>query len=280
MLELKSIHFSYRPQTSLLQDISLTIEDGEFLAVAGRNGSGKTTLSRLMMALRKPTRGKMLLDGKDTAKYTPADMARHIGYVFQNPDRQIFRDTVAAEVSYGPEQLGYTAGEIDNFVEETLAVTGLTQLAQAYPPTLSKGQKQRLAIASALAMQPRMLILDEPTSGQDARERQQLQTLFFDLNQQGKTILLITHDMNLLAECAGRVIVMNQGCKAFDGSPAELFRNTDRLKQWGLQQPTATKISRQLGACGVNETASMQQLSHSLIKLLGRTGHDDNRPAY
>lgn len=273
MLELHSVDFGYKARTKALRNVSLTIQPGEFIAVAGRNGSGKTTLTRLIMGLKKPLSGKILFDGKNTGTDTPADMARHIGYVFQNPDRQIFRDTVFDEVSYGPEQLGFRADRVGEFVNEALAATGLSSLASAYPLSLSKGQKQRLAIASALAMQPEMLILDEPTSGQDAKERRQLMLLLAQLHRQGKTILLITHDMDLLACLAERVIVMDQGCKAFDGITEELFRDEERLKAWGLTEPTAVKISHALAGSGIEQTSSTERLIAQLTKQIGGNSH-------
>ncbi len=273
MLELRSVDFGYTAQTKILKNVSLIINRGEFVAIAGRNGSGKTTLTRLMMALKKPSHGEILFEGKNIKKCTPADMARHIGYVFQNPDRQIFRDTVFDEAAYGPEQLGFSTKEIRELVHEALASTELSNLAMAYPLSLSKGQKQRLTIASALAMQPKMLILDEPTSGQDARERQQLMMLLSKLHRQGKTILLITHDMELLARLAQRVIVMDKGCKAFDGTTEELFRDESGLKTWGLSEPTAIKISRALASSGIEQTSSTVQLITQLSKHIGRNTH-------
>lgn len=272
MLELQSVDFGYKAQTKAISNVSLVINSGEFLAIAGRNGSGKTTLTRLMMALKKPTAGEILLQGQSAKNLSPADMARHIGYVFQNPDRQIFRDTVQTEVSYGPEQLGYSPEHIQNYVRDALAVTGLTELAASYPSTLSRGQKQRLAIASALAMQPSMLILDEPTSGQDAQECQLLLTLLTKLHQQGKTIVLITHDMELLARYAERVIVMAHGCKVFDGSPSALFQE-DSLTQWGLSAPVAYKISHALGSMGIEQTCTLQPLIIQLNQRLRRDTH-------
>ncbi|GBG55344.1 cobalt ABC transporter ATP-binding protein [Sporomusaceae bacterium FL31] len=272
MLELQSVDFGYKAQTKAISNVSLVINPGEFLAIAGRNGSGKTTLTRLLMALKKPTAGDILLQGQSIKKFSPADMARHIGYVFQNPDRQIFRDTVQAEVSYGPEQLGYTPEHIQQYVQEALAVTGLTELAATYPSILSRGQKQRLAIASALAMQPAMLILDEPTSGQDAQECQQLLILLAKLHQQGKTIVLITHDMEILARYAERVIVMDHGHKVFDGLAAALFQD-DRLTQWGLSAPVAHKISRALASLSIKQTCTIQPLISQLSQRLRRDDH-------
>jgi energy-coupling factor transport system ATP-binding protein len=274
MLELQNVSFSYKAQSPAIQDVSLTVNSGEFLAIVGRNGSGKTTLTRLMMTLKKPTKGDLFFQGNSMQHSTPAKMAHHIGYVFQNPDRQIFHDTVAEEVAYGAKQIGFTPKQIETFVNEALAVTGLSQLADTYPLSLSKGQKQRLTIASALAMQPKILILDEPTSGQDARERDQLLQLLLKLNQQGTTILLVTHDMEFLSSCAQRAIVMAKGHKVFDGTVSELFHDTCQLTQWGLIEPVALKISRQLASCRVPQTAFITQLGHTIVNLLGRNEHE------
>jgi len=270
MLELRKVHFAYKNQSHVIHDVSLTVTPGEFLAIVGRNGSGKTTLTRLIMSLIKPLRGDILFQGNIIPHCTPAKMAHHIGYVFQNPDRQIFHDTVTAEASYGPKQLGYTPEQTATFVNDALAVTGLSELANAYPLTLSKNQKQRLTIASALAMQPKMLILDEPTSGQDARQRDQLLQLLIKLNKQGTTILLVTHDMDLLSACAHRAIVMAKGHKVFDGTVAELFQDVLQLNNWGLTEPAALKISRQLAAVDVKPTTSISELSHHVATLFRR----------
>lgn len=275
MLELKNVHFGYKSQLSVISNVSLNINPGEFLAVVGRNGSGKTTLTRLIMALKKPTSGEIFFDGQSTKKSSPADMARHIGYVFQNSDRQFFRDTVAQEVAYGPEQLGYSATQITDFAKEALSATGLSHLADAYPQALSKGQKQRLAIASALAMRPKLLILDEPTSGQDAQEQQQLMRLLVQLNNDGMAILLITHDMDLVAAYPQRAIVMDNGTKAFDGKISALFASASQLANWGLTEPAALTISREIVSLGISQTSSVEELSHHLIKLIGRTTHAD-----
>lgn len=274
MLELKNVYFSYKAQSPVIHDVSLTVHSGEFVAIVGRNGSGKTTLTRLMMTLKKPTQGELFYQGNSIQNSTPAKMAHHIGYVFQNPDRQIFHDTVADEVAYGPRQIGCTPEQVQTFVNEALEVTGLSHLSSTYPLSLSKGQKQRLTIASALAMQPKILILDEPTSGQDARERAQLLQLLLKLNQQGTTILLVTHDMEFLSSCAQRAVVMAKGHKVFDGAVTELFHDTRQLTDWGLIEPVALKISRRLASFHLPQTASITQLGHTIVNLLGRNGHE------
>lgn len=271
MLEMEKVSYYYRPGVYAVNDLSLKVAAGEFLAVAGRNGSGKTTLTRLIMALLKPAAGKIMLDGRDVTGCTTTDMARHIGYVFQNPDRQIFRDTVAAEAAYGPEQLGFSPGETAAAVEAALEAVELTALAQSYPRSLSKGQKQRVAIASALALRPRMLILDEPTSGQDAREKARLMELFARLNSQGMAIVLVTHDMDVIFRYARRVAVMSGGSKAFDGSPAELFSGKGDLRRWGLREPVVARLVRELKDCGIHDINTPAALVRAVVGR--RNGH-------
>ena len=268
MLEIANVSFSYTTSRPILSDVSLTIAEGEFVAVAGRNGSGKTTLTKLFMSLIKPVSGTVSFNGVNTKKHAVADMARVIGYVFQNPDRQIFQDTVANEVAYGPKQLGFSTERIDEVVRQALALTGLSELAQTYPRTLSKGQKQRVTIASALAMQPKMLILDEPTSGQDVIERNSLLQLLARLNENGLAIILVTHDMDILSRYPSRVIVMNAGSKVFDGKVSRLFAGDINVSAWGLKEPAAVIISRELAKYGVKPALVIETLTDELIKRL------------
>jgi energy-coupling factor transport system ATP-binding protein len=251
VLELVNVSYCYKPGQYAVREVSLAVGEGEFVAVAGRNGSGKTTLTRLVMGLLKPAAGEIRLDGRSTAGRATAAIARQVGYVFQNPDRQIFRDSVAEEVAYGPEQLGFDPAAVRAAVDSALAATGLAALGAAYPRTLSKGQKQRLAIASALALAPRLLILDEPTSGQDAREKAALMEVLTGLNAKGMAILLVTHDMELLARYARRAVVMNAGRAVYDGGVRELFAGGADVSAWGLREPATVKVARGLRICGV-----------------------------
>lgn len=268
MLEIDNVSFCYKEGHYAVREVSLAVAAGDFVAVAGRNGSGKTTLTRLVMGLIKPKTGRVLLDGRDVAALTTADMARHVGYVFQNPDRQIFRDTVAEEAAYGPEQMGFGAAEARDAVAAALAATGLEQLAGAYPRALSKGQKQRLAIASALAIKPRLLILDEPTSGQDAREKAALLELMAGLNANGTGIVLVTHDMEVLARYARRAVVLADGRKVYDGGVRELFAGGADIAAWGLREPAAARISRSLKKLG----APAAMLPEELTSAIGAAG--------
>lgn len=272
MLEIDKVSYCYKPGQYAVREASLKVAGGEFVAVAGRNGSGKTTLTRLVMGLLQPAAGRIMLDGRCTAGRPTAELARQIGYVFQNPDRQIFRDTVAEEVAYGPEQLGYDAEAARAAVAKALVATDLAAVAGAYPRSLSKGQKQRLAIASALALEPRLLILDEPTSGQDAREKAALMALLVGLNAKGTAILLVTHDMELLARYAHRAVVLAGGRVVYDGGVRALFAGGAAVEDWGLREPATAKVARGLKPFGfATEAVTPEELSGAICVAGGKT---------
>ena len=244
MINVEQVDFCYKRHQKALNQINLSIESGEFIALIGRNGSGKTTLSRIMMALLQPTAGRVLVDGDSLKGKKPSDVAGTVGYVFQNPDLQILAETVAEEVAYGPVAKGLPQAEVDGRVAKALAMTGLSELADVYPRALSYGQKRRLAVAAALALKPKVLILDEITGGQDAIEKQAVLDCLKRLNEeQGVTIILITHDMSTVLRYADRAIVMAQGKVVFDGVPQTLFAGQYPLTDWGLSCPPVAALS-------------------------------------
>lgn len=248
MIEAKKVNFAYRRGTPVLNDIDCRIEDGEFVALLGHNGSGKTTLSRLFMALLHPRSGIVTVDGKDIEKKEPADLAESVGYVFQNPDLQILADTVWEEVAYGPKNKKLSEEKVAEQVNEALRVTGLTEFAGAYPRALSFGQKRRLGVAAALALKPKTLILDEITNGQDNLEKKQMMEYLQVINQeQGITVILITHDMNIARLYARRTIVLFNGELVFDGEPERLFGGAETLTEWGLELPSLAVVGNALG---------------------------------
>ena len=174
MLELRDVTFYYTQHVPVLEHINVTIHNGEFIGLGGRNGCGKTTVTRLLMGLEKPVKGKIFHDGVDITNQDAAQRSRCMGYVFQRPERQMFRPTVREEIAYGPQQLGMSKQDIEDAVAHALEATALTELAEAYPPNLNRGEKQRVAIASAIAMHTSCIILDEPTSGQDSADKEHL----------------------------------------------------------------------------------------------------------
>ena len=264
MLEVKHLQFGYVPDRDIFRDVTFSIGEGEFIAIGGRNGCGKTTITRLLVGLEKPTDGHIFYNGEDITKTSPAERGRYIGYVFQQPDRQMFRPTVAQEVAFGPETMGASPEEVKAIVAAALEKTGISHLAEEYPPTLRRGEKQRVAIASALAMNPKILILDEPTSGQDGTETKALLELLQDLHKEGMTILLITHDMEIMAGICTRAIIMGNQTKAFDGTPEELFTTRRDLRTLGLTKPASVYLSERCQ--GLGYCASMEDFTQAVIK--------------
>ena len=280
MLEIQDVSFAYPGQPPVLKKISLQLAAGEFAGLAGRNGSGKTTLTRLMVGLEKPAFGTVRLENRTTSDCGPAELAKMVGYVFQNPDRQIFRDTVEQEVSFGPEQLGWDREAIKTAVTEALRLTGLETLSREYPRGQTRSVRQRIAIASALALKPKLLILDEPTSGQDAKEKQQLMELLESMNSSGIGIILVTHDMELLLAHTRRVIVMHQGEVAFDGPTVNLFAagEMERLSAWGLGMPDVATVASRLNE-KVGSVRTVEELAAKIKDLVRRKSDEKTGPA-
>ncbi|MBS4913142.1 MAG: ABC transporter ATP-binding protein [Veillonella sp.] len=265
MLEVRGLRFGYVAGRDIIDDVDFNIGKGEFIALGGRNGSGKTTVTRLLMGLEKPRGGTIVYDGRDITKLEPAERGRFIGYVFQQPDRQMFRPTVGEEVAFGPEQLGYTKAEVADITAKALESTGISHLKDAYPPTLRRGEKQRVAIASALAMNSKILILDEPTSGQDGKETRELLELLETLRATGLTIILVTHDMEIMAGHCTRAIIIGYGTKAFDGTPEELFTKRNDLFDLGLTKPPCVELSEAVP--GIGYCKSMKEFERRMLAL-------------
>ncbi|MGM9569282.1 MAG: energy-coupling factor ABC transporter ATP-binding protein [Phascolarctobacterium sp.] len=255
MLEAKDVNFAYLRGQPVINDMECRIEDGEFVALLGHNGSGKTTLSRLFMALCHPRSGQVLVDGEDIVKCEPADLADKIGYVFQNPDLQILEDTVFDEVAYGPRAKKLTEETINRQTKEALEAMGLTELQNEYPRLLSFGQKRRLGVAAALALNPRTLILDEITNGQDALEKEGMMEYLKAINEKrGITVVLISHDMDIVRRYAKRALVLHNGRKVYDGTPKELFDGSQPVERWGLRRPTVAALASALGVNAATAT--------------------------
>lgn len=267
MLTVQGLRFGYVPTKDIMKDVTFTIGEGEFIALGGKNGCGKTTVTRLLVGLETPLEGQIYYNDEDITAMPTAERGRFIGYVFQQPDRQMFRSTVEEEVAFGPEQLGLSKREVRKITKEALEKTGLLHLKEAYPLSLRRGEKQRVAIASALAMQSKILILDEPTSGQDGAETKSLLELLHRLQDEGISILLITHDMEIMAGDCDRAIIMGYGTKAFDGTPQELFTTRDDLIELGLTKPPCVELSALVPGVGYCKT--MDELTRRLIAMKG-----------
>lgn len=239
-------------EVSALNGINLDIPAGEFIAIIGANGSGKSTLARHLNALLLPTAGKCIVDGLDTTDEKNLwDIRQHVGMVFQNPDNQIVAAIVEEDVAFGPENVGIPGAEIRGRVECALAAVGMYDYARHAPHLLSGGQKQRIAIAGVLALEPKVIVLDEPTAMLDPQGRQEIVRTVKQLNKEkGITIVYITHYMTEALE-ADRVVVMEKGHIRFSGTPHEVFSRVDELEKVGLEAPLAAKIASELRKSGI-----------------------------
>jgi len=242
----EDLSFTYPDGTLALEDISLKIYEGDFVAIIGQNGSGKTTLVKHFNGLLKPTKGQVIVDGVDTRKSTVAELARKVGYLFQNPDHQIFSNTIEEEIAFGPRNLGLSEDEIKERVEEALEIFELTKIRKENPIFRSKGEKTRIALASIVAMRPKVLILDEPTTGLDWRQSEKVMQYVKKMHDSGHIIIFITHDMRIVAEYAKRVIVMHRGRILLEGDVRDVFAQPEILKETFLFPPQITQYAHAL----------------------------------
>lgn len=251
------VSFSYDGEKVALFDIDLTVEEGVFLGVIGRTGSGKSTFLQMMNALLIPTEGVVLVDGLDTRiRKNRRAIRTRVGLAFQYPETQLFADTVADDVAFGPRNLGLCEGEIERRVRCALERVGLSyeDIARRSPFDLSGGQQRRVALAGTLAMEPSVLVLDEPAAGMDPATNDEIRMYLRELNDQGLTIVLVSHSMEDVAELCSRVLVLEQGETLMQGSPFEVFsaENYEELRRINLGVPRATKFALELKQRGLS----------------------------
>lgn len=251
-VRIENLCYRLEDGSEILKNINLDIKNGEFLALLGHNGAGKTTLAGHLIGFFRPSCGRILLNGKDTEGYSTAQLSRKVGYLFQNPDSQIFMDSVIKEIRFGLETVGIPEEEIEKRVNESLEIMELSAYKNRHPHSLSRGQRQRLAVASILAIEPDLLVLDEPTTGQDRGHIFKFLDKIRELKKLGKTVILITHDMELVAEYAERVVVMKQGRILLDGHTANVFSNTEELNEAGIIPPLLSRLGLDLRKQGIN----------------------------
>ncbi len=246
LLTVSHLRFTYGANT-ILRDVSFDLAPGSIVALLGRNGSGKTTLARTLMGINPPPRGTVRLLGKDLAELGTKDIAGRIGYVFQNPDHQFVTDRVDDEIAYGLRVRDYRDELIAKRVAEVLAIVDLERYRERSPFSLSLGERRRLSVATMLALDPKLLILDEPTIGQDHERARQLMGLMARLRERyNSAVLMITHDVRLVADWADRALVLHEGILRFDGTPAELFARSALLDEAGLIPPPVQALSTEL----------------------------------
>ena len=247
LLTVRGVSFHYPGGVTALQEINLNIFPGEILAILGQNGSGKTTLAKLLNGLLTPTEGDIVLRGQSLKSLTLTETGREIGFVFQNPDHQIFAQTVRQEVEFAPRNLGLPVAQLPERINRTLLAVGLQGKEECNPFTMTKGERQRIAVASILAAEPGLIVLDEPTTGLDYREQVAMMALIRQLHAAGHTIVLITHSMWVAAEYAPRCVVMSQGRILADGATHDIFRNAAVLEESHLRAPAITTLGNALG---------------------------------
>jgi energy-coupling factor transport system ATP-binding protein len=250
LIEAEDVHFTYPNGVEALRGVSLKISDGEFIAIMGQNGAGKTTLVKHFNGLLKPTRGRVLVDETDTRNVSVATLARKVGFVFQNPDHQLFSETVEDEISFALKNFGFDEETIRKRVDWALNLLDLTQYRKSSPFMLSGGERKRVALASVLAWDPKILILDEPTIGQDSYQKERLRQFIIQLNRQGKTVIIVTHDIEFVAECEPRVILMANGKVIADGEAREILTDPDLVEEASLVLPEITQVFVRLNDFG------------------------------
>jgi energy-coupling factor transporter ATPase len=249
-VRVENLHFEYEKGVEVLRGIDLNIRKGECVAIVGQNGSGKTTLVKHFNGLLRPTSGKIVVNGVDTADRTVAQLSKRVGYLFQNPDHQIFSTSVEQEIAFGPKNLEVGPEETERRVAEALKLVGLEEYRKVPPSTLGLGQRRKVTLASIVAMKPEVMILDEPTTGIDWNGSIQLMNSVRELNRQGHTIITITHSMRVVAEYAERTIVLANGEVILDGPTREVFSKPDVLKTTFLAPPQITCLGQDLQSLG------------------------------
>ena len=252
ILSLDKVSFSYDKKKSVIDELSLEVSAGEYIAVIGRNGSGKSTLAKLFNGLIKPDCGEIFVDGLSSAdKKNEFEIRKRVGVVFQNPDNQLVASIVEDDIAFGPENLGIDREEIGERIDFALSAVGMQKFRRSSPSRLSGGQKQRIAIAGVLALKPQILVLDESTAMLDPQGREEVLAVVKKLNQEnGVTVISITHYMEEVIQ-ADRVIVLSDGKIALSGTPEEIFNQKDKLNELGLELPAPARIKEKLEKNGV-----------------------------
>ncbi len=274
VIDVENISFTYRtssPPVKALDDISFKIKKGEFVGIIGKNGSGKTTLMKVLVGLLKPDSGKVIIDGENIFKLSSAERAKKIGLVLQNPDTQLFRLSVAEEIEFGLRNIGLSSEEIIRRRREVLELVGLAGYEKVNPFQLSFGDRKKLAVASIIAMEPKIVVLDEPTTGQDYAGRREICDIAMKLNKRGITVLMVTHDMDLVARYTNRVLIMNAGRVLFDGPTRVAFTKVGILKEAGLIPPKINLLAQSVSDLGFRfDIMSMEELLEN-IQVKGET---------
>lgn len=267
LIQVQGVEFSYGAQQRALKKVDLSLPAGEFVALAGANGSGKTTLAKHLNGLLRPDAGRVLIAGEDIRDWSIGKLARRVGYVFQNPDHQIFLATVEQEIAYGPRNLGLAGAELAERVEESLERFDLGSLRDRHPTLLGRGLRRKVALAAVYAMHSQVLVLDEPTGGLDQRATDELLALLTDLVAGGHTIVLITHDMRLVGDYVPRLVVMRQGQIIADGPTEAVMCDQELLRSAGIRPPQVARLAAGLASFGMPPTMCVDHFCDAFTSL-------------
>jgi len=275
----QDLWYSYGGEVTALRGIDLEIQDGDYVAVIGQNGSGKTTLVKHFNGLLKPARGRVLVKGldsrtcsglRDTADLTVGQLAQTVGYVFQNPDHQIFCDTTREELAFGPRNLGLPEAEVRGRVEEALARFDLKEYADRPPAVLGYGLRRKIGVAAVYAMRPRIFILDEPTTGLDWRSTMELMDLIGEMHRRGHTILLVTHDMKLVAAFSQKSLVLRDGQVLAYDETRTVFKHSEVLRDTQIEPPQITQLAKRMVPFGMpDDVLSVEEFYAAYCRLGG-----------
>jgi cobalt transport protein ATP-binding subunit len=268
-LHISGLWFWYQRGNPVLHGVNLHVPGGQFLAIVGANGSGKTTLVKHFNGLLRPRRGQVTVQGQETTRRSVGELARQVGFLFQHPEQQIFSASVRREVAFGPQNLGLTPSEVEARVEAALARFDLLDIAESPPAILSYGIRRQVTLASLAAMDPPILVLDEPTVGLDGRGVRETFAWLEEMHAGGRTVVLVTHDMNLVAEYAERAVVLSQGRILGDGEPAALFGQADLLRHASLKLPPVMALAEALRPRGLaGHALTVEAFSRAYAALL------------
>lgn len=261
-VELKNISFSYNSKKTVLKNVSLIIKEGESVAIIGRNGTGKTTLVKQLNGILRPTCGDILYNGESIIKKTTAQLASKVGYVFQNPDDQLFLSTVKKELEFGPNQIKMDKQKAQYCIKKAVELCSLSKYLESHPLDLGTSEKKFCTIASVLSMDPMMVIFDEPTMGQDRKGIERLGKIIKFLEEQGKTCIIISHDMKFVIKYFKRIIVMKDGEVLLDGTPKEVFSQPEILKDSFVIPPPITRVCQK---CNIgNDIFTIEEFKEQL----------------
>lgn len=263
---LENVSFEYPGGFKALDSVNIAIEKGDNIAIVGQNGAGKTTAAKMCNRLLCPASGNVFVDGKNTRDHTTAQISRIAGYVFQNPDDQIFNSTIESEIEFAPKMTGLSEERVKALVKDALEITGLTKERFENPYNLPLSARKFITIASVIAMDTQAIILDEPTAGQDMEGNRRLKTIIKTMLERGKTLITISHDMEFVAENFSRLIVMADKKVITHGSPREVFWNLDALKKAHLKQPSVSRICHRLGI--KDHVINLEEAANAIEKLI------------